>query len=55
MKQIQTNVVFELLEKNTSKITCLQGGSRSGKTYNTLLWIIFSYCNKNTGKVISML
>jgi len=53
MKQIQTNVVFELLEKNTSKITCLQGGSRSGKTYNTLLWIIFSYCHKNTGKVIS--
>jgi phage terminase large subunit len=54
MKQIQTNVVFELLEKSQSKITCLQGGSRSGKTYNTLLWIIFSYCNINTGKVISI-
>ena len=54
MKQIQTNVVFELLEKSQSKITCLQGGSRSGKTYNTLLWIIFSYCNTNTGKVISI-
>lgn len=54
MKQIQTNVVFELLEKSQSKITCLQGGSRSGKTYNTLLWIIFSYCNRNTGKVISI-
>ena len=54
MKQIQTNVVFELLEKSQSKITCLQGGSRSGKTYNTLLWIIFSYCNTNSGKVISI-
>jgi len=54
MKQIQTNVVFELLENSQSKITCLQGGSRSGKTYNTLLWIIFSYCNKNSGKVISI-
>ncbi len=54
MKQIQTNVVFELLQKSTSKITCLQGGSRSGKTYNTLLWIIFSYCHNNTGKVISI-
>ena len=54
MKQIQTNVVFELLEESQSKITCLQGGSRSGKTYNTLLWIIFSYCNTNTGKVISI-
>lgn len=54
MKQIQTNVVFELLENSQSKITCLQGGSRSGKTYNTLLWIIFSYCNNNSGKVISI-
>ena len=54
MKQIQTNVVFELLENSQSKITCLQGGSRSGKTYNTLLWIIFSYCNRNTGKVVSI-
>jgi len=54
MKQIQTNVVFELLQKSTSKITCLQGGSRSGKTYNTLLWIIFSYCHNNTGKVVSI-
>ena len=54
MKQIQTNVVFELLEQSQSKITCLQGGSRSGKTYNTLLWIIFSYCNNNSGKVISI-
>ena len=54
MKQIQTNVVFELLQKSESKITCLQGGSRSGKTYNTLLWIIFSYCHNNTGKVISI-
>lgn len=54
MKQIQTNVVFELLENNKSKIVALQGSSRSGKTYNTLLWIIFSYCNRNTGKVISI-
>ncbi len=54
MKQIQTNVVFEVLESSTSKIVALQGSSRSGKTFNTLLWIIFSYCNKNTGKVISI-
>ncbi len=54
MKQIQTNVVFELLESNQSKIVALQGSSRAGKTYNALLWIIFSYCHKNTGKVISI-
>jgi phage terminase large subunit len=54
MKQIQTNVVFEILEKNTHKIVALQGSSRAGKTYNALLWIIFSYCNRNTGKVVSV-
>ena len=54
MKQIQTNVIFELLESNQSKIVALQGSSRAGKTYNALLWIIFSYCYKNTGKVISI-
>ena len=54
MKQIQTNVVFEVLESSTSKIVALQGSSRSGKTFNTLLWIIFSYCNKHTGRVISI-
>lgn len=54
MKQIQTNVIFDILEKNQSKIVALQGSSRSGKTYNCLIWLIFSYCNKNTGKVISI-
>ena len=54
MKQIQTNVVFEILEKNTHKIVALQGSSRAGKTYNALIWIIFSYCYRNTGKVISI-
>ena len=54
MKQIKTNVIFDELEKTTSKITCFQGGSRSGKTFNVLIWIIFSYCYNNTGKVISV-
>ena len=54
MKQIQTNVVFDILEKNKQKIVALQGSSRSGKTYNTLIWIIFSYCNKHTNRVISI-
>jgi phage terminase large subunit len=54
MKQIRTNVVFEYLQNSESKITALQGGSRSGKTYNVLIWIIFSYCHNNTGKVISI-
>jgi phage terminase large subunit len=31
-----------------------QGGTRSGKTYNILLWIIFDYCDKNTGKMVTI-
>lgn len=54
MKRIKTNVIFEHLENSNSKITAFQGGSRSGKTYNILLWIIFSYCHTHTNKVISI-
>ena len=55
MKQIQTNVVFEELERiSDAKIRVFQGGSRSGKTFNILLWIIFSYCYKNKNKTISI-
>ena len=55
MKQIQTNVVFEELEKiSEAKIRVFQGGSRSGKTWNILLWIIFSYCYKHKNKTISI-
>lgn len=32
----------------------MQGGTRSGKTYNTLLWLIFSYCQKYSNKTITI-
>jgi phage terminase large subunit len=51
---IKTNKVFRHLETSKAKIVVEQGGTRSGKTYNILLWIIFSYCNKNTGKIITI-
>ena len=51
---IQTNKVFKHLETSTAKIVVQQGGTRSGKTYNILLWIIFSYCQKNEGKIITI-
>lgn len=51
---IKTNKVFKHLENSTAKIVVQQGGTRSGKTYNILLWIIFSYCEKNTGKIITI-
>lgn len=52
--EIKTNKVFKHLEKSTKKIIVQQGGTRSGKTYNILLWIIFSYCQRNEGKIITV-
>ena len=54
INSIQTNKVFKHLEESTCKIIVQQGGTRSGKTYNILLWIIFSYCQKNEGKIITI-
>ena len=51
---IKTNKVFRHLESSKSKIVVQQGGTRSGKTYNILLWIIFSYCERNQGKIITI-
>ena len=52
--KIETNIVFEHLLESTKKITIEQGGTRSGKTYNILLYIIFNYCLKNTDKTITI-
>ena len=52
--KIKTNVVYEHLINSKKKIVVEQGGTRSGKTYNILLWIIFNYCNQNTGKTITI-
>jgi phage terminase large subunit len=54
ISKIQTNKVFRHLEESKTKIVVQQGGTRSGKTYNILLWIIFSYCEKNTGKIVTI-
>lgn len=37
---LQTNKVYELLCDSDKRITVMQGGSRSGKTYNILIWFI---------------
>ena len=52
--EITTNKIFKHLENSTKRITIEQGGSRSGKTYNILMWLIFSYSNKNSGKTITI-
>jgi phage terminase large subunit len=52
--KIQTNKVFEHLDNSTKRITIEQGGTRSGKTYNILMWLIFGYALKNKGKTITI-
>jgi phage terminase large subunit len=54
MIELQANVVYNHLRYSTTKITVEQGGTRSGKTYNILMWIIFSYCMNHKGKTISI-
>ena len=52
--QIKTNVVYKHLVNSDKKIVVEQGGTRSGKTYNIILWIIFEYCARNRDKVITI-
>lgn len=52
--EVKANVVFEHLEDNTKRIVVEQGGTRSGKTYNILIWLIFSYCAMHVGKLITI-
>ena len=51
---IRTNIVYKHLLNSNKKITIEQGGTRSGKTYNILLFIIFNYCLNNKGKTITI-
>jgi phage terminase large subunit len=53
-KRIDTNVVYKHLVRSAKRITVEQGGTRSGKTYNILLWIIFNYTDKNKGHTITI-
>ena len=54
MSKIRVNKVYGHLKRSDKKIVVEQGGTRSGKTYNILLWIIFHYCTQNTGKTITI-
>ncbi len=51
---IPTNIVCDHLLKSDKKITIEQGGTRSGKTYNILIWIIFFYAPSQRKKVITI-
>lgn len=38
--KIETSKVFSILDESSKRITVMQGGTRSGKTYNILIWLI---------------
>ena len=52
--KIQTNIVYKHLVNTNKKIVVEQGGTRSGKTYNILLFIIFHYCTQNNKKIVTI-
>ena len=52
--KIKTNDVYDHLILSDKKIIVEQGGTRSGKTYNILLWVIFSYCTNQRNKIITI-
>ena len=46
--------MFKHCDNAQKKILVEQGGTRSGKTYNILLWLIFKYCYDQNGKIITI-
>jgi len=53
IKKIQTNEVFNFLTNSQKRIKSLRGGTRSGKTYNILIYLIFKYL-RGTGKTLTI-
>lgn len=51
--KIKTNKVFDILRHSDKRITVMQGGSRSGKTYNIILWFVIKLLQEN-GKTLSI-
>lgn len=46
--------MFRHLSGSSNRFVVEQGGTRSGKTYNILIWILFKYCLENTGKIVTI-
>ena len=52
--KVQTNVVFEHCDQCETRILVEQGGTRSGKTYNILTWLVYGYLLKHQNKVVTI-
>jgi phage terminase large subunit len=53
MVQVQTNKVFKELEQSDKRIRVFQGGTRSGKTRNIVIWWIIKLMNEEN-KVLTV-
>lgn len=51
--EVTTNVVFEVLNNSKKRISVMQGGTRSGKTYNVLTWFIVKLLQEK-GKTLTI-
>src|SRR5436190_14144047 len=51
--RIKTSKVFSLLQNSTKRIKMLRGGTRSSKTYNTLIYFIVKYL-QCTGRTLTI-
>jgi phage terminase large subunit len=54
LKEIKTNIVYKHLLESSKRIIVEQGGTRSGKTYNILIWLLVGYLAQNTGKIVTI-
>lgn len=54
VKTVQTNRVFRVLKDSQTRITSLRGGTRSGKTYNVLLFLILCWAKVVEGQVCTI-
>jgi phage terminase large subunit len=52
--KVQTNKVFRVLNKSRQRVTSLRGGTRSGKTYNVLLFLILVWARVAQGQVCTV-
>jgi len=51
--KIKTNIIYDLLSNSNKRITVCQGGTRSGKTYNILIYFVVKLLTE-TGKVFTI-
>jgi phage terminase large subunit len=52
--KVQTNRVFRVLRNSRKRVTSLRGGTRSGKTYNVLLFLILVWARVAEGQVCTV-